>query len=204
LVSSQYYSANGANGNSANCDISVDGRYVVYESTAKDIVPSANGGFKQVYLFDRTTGTTTLLSYSTTDAAPGNYISEAPIFTGDGQTVIFQSFASDLMANDFNVGGDLFALQLSATNAMPGSTNSPLIQVCQLISAPGTSGSSGTTPALAWPAASGTSYQVLYKDNLTDPVWQPLNGCITILGTQGQAVDFSPNPVHRFYKIVAN
>ena len=204
LVSARWYSPNGADGNSGYPGISADGRYVVYESTANDLVPTAPTGFKQVYLFDRVTGATTLLSYSPQDAGSGNFISEAPVLTGSGDTVVFQSFASDLATNDFNVGGDLFVVQLSATNAVPGSTNSSLPCINQLIYAPGSSGAPGSNPTLSWSATSGATYQVWFKDNLTDPVWQPLNGSITIQGNQGQAVDFSPNPVHRFYTILAN
>jgi hypothetical protein len=149
-------------------------------------------------------GATTLLSYSSQGAGSGNFISEAPVFTGTGDTVVFQSFASDLATNDFNLGGDLFIVQLSATNAAAGSTNSLTFGISQFSYAPGASGSSGLNPTLTWPATSGATYQVWFKDNLSDPVWQPLNGNITIQGDQGQAVDFTPNPVHRFYRIVAN
>jgi hypothetical protein len=203
LVSTRYYSPNGADGNSSRPSISADGRFVVYESTADDLVPGTTE-HKQVYLFDRVTGATTLLSYSPFNAAPGNFISEAPVFTGDGQTVVFQSFASDLVTNDFNGGGDLFVVQLSATNTVGTATNSSLVQVSQLVYSSGAAGLAGSGPTLAWPATSGASYQVWYKDNFSDPAWQPLKGSITIQGQQAQAVDFTPNTSHRFYKIVGN
>jgi hypothetical protein len=203
LVSALYYSTNAADGQSLDPAISADGRFVVYESTADDLVPDTSR-LKQVHLFDRVTGTTTLLSYSALNAAPGNFISEAPVFTGDGQTIVFQSFASDLVTNDFNGGGDLFVVQLSATNAVANPTNSALVQINQLVYPAGPSGSTGTSPTLSWSATTGASCQVWYKDNLTDPAWQPLNGSITILGNRAQAVDLAPNSGHRFYTIVGN
>ena len=200
LVSRRYASAGAANGASGYCDLSADGRYVVYESTASDLVPADNNHFKDVFLYDQQTGTTTLLSASILGAGAANYESLAPKFIGDGQTIVFQSFASDLTPNDFGGGSDLFLLQLSTTNAQ---SNPVPFAVGQIIYAPG-SGQSGLSPTLTWTAAAGTSYQVLYKDELTDPAWQPLNGSVTVLGSQGHAVDFAPNSDHRFYKILAN
>jgi hypothetical protein len=143
-----------------------------------------------------------LLSASYLGDYAGDYESLAPAFTGAGQTVVFQSFASDLTTNDFNVGG-AFVLQLASTNAVSGSTNATPFYVGQIIYVPGSAQSDGG-PTLTWTATAGNSYQVLYKDNLTDPVWQPLNGSVTIVGSAGQAVDFVPPPDHRFYLITVN
>ncbi len=203
LVSRNYYSGSAAAGDSANADISADGRFVVYESMASDIVPNDRNNARDVFLFDRITGTTTLLSASCNRPATGDSFSEAPMFTGDGQTVVFYSFASDLTTNDFNVGGDLFTLKLYSTNGITGSTNLPPFNVGQIVYVPG-SGQSGASPTLNWTAAPGVTYQILFKDDLTDPVWQNLNGNVTIVGDQGQAVDLAPNPSHRFYRIQAN
>ena len=133
----------------------------------------------------------------------GDSFSENPVFTGDGQTVVFYSFASNLTTNDFNSGGDLFVVKLYSTNSIAGSTNLPPLTVNQILYVPGT-GQSSPSPTLTWTATPGVAYQVLFKDNLTDAVWQTLNGSITIVGSLGQAVDFTPNPAHRFYRIQAN
>jgi hypothetical protein len=44
---------------------------------------------------------------------PGNNRSFAPQFSGDGQTVVFQSWASDLVAQDFNQVNDFVALKIA-------------------------------------------------------------------------------------------
>jgi hypothetical protein len=202
LVSRCDDSNNPGDGDSSYPDLSLDGRYVVYESMADNLVPAGNHHFRNVFLYDQQTTTTMLLSPSYLGDYAGDYASLAPAFTGAGQTVVFQSFASDLTTNDFNSGG-AFVLQLASTNAVSGSTNATPFYMGQIIYVPG-SAQSGVGPTLTWTATAGNSYQVLYKDNLTDPVWQPLNGSVTIVGSQGQAVDFVPATDHRFYLITVN
>lgn len=83
--------------------ISDDGRWVVYQSTADDLVPGqvvANTS-AQIILYDRDTGTNTLVSHSTAGpAVNGNGQSSAPRISGDGNWVAFESGASDLVAGD--------------------------------------------------------------------------------------------------------
>ncbi len=91
--------------------ISSDGRYVVFESLATDLVPNfvqQNGGAPygaDLYLRDTIAGTTTLLSHDkSADADGGNGISAAATMTPDGSKVTFQSTSSDLVAHDTNDG----------------------------------------------------------------------------------------------------
>jgi hypothetical protein len=44
----------------------------------------------------------------------------------------------------------------------------------------------GNNVTLSWPAAPGRSYQVQYKDNLSDPVWLDLVGTISVNGSMAQ------------------
>jgi hypothetical protein len=200
LVSQSYASGNAADADCVAADISTDGRFVVYETMANNIVPSDLNNVKGVFLYDRVAGTTTLLSASSYGPGAGDGFSIDPEFTGDGQTVAFYSFATDLVTNDFNAGGDLFNVALDSASVSAGSTTPPVLNIGQITYVPGSS-QPGFSPTLNWIASPGTAYQVLFKDNLNDPVWQTLNGTITITGTAAQAVDLSPNPVHRFYQI---
>ena len=147
----------------------------------------------------------TLLTASAASRGPAEYASVEPIFTGDGQTIVFQSFATDLITNNFNLGGDLYIVSLSSTNASLNPTNTPPFNITQLVypSASGSGSSTGSSPMFTWPITPGLNYEVLYKDNLTDPLWQVLNSGVTIVGSQGQATDFAPNSSHRFYQIKA-
>ena len=114
-----------------------------------------------------------------------------PVFSGDGQTVVFQSWASDLAPQDFNQSGDVFALKLatSGTNKTFGS---------ELVFLP----AAGGLPTLVWPAQPGVSYQVQYKDDLADPAWQNLSANVSLVGGHGYASDLLPSTGKRFYRIV--
>lgn len=49
----------------------------------------------------------------------------------------------------------------------------------------------------------GTGYQVQFKDNLSNPAWQALNGSVTLIGDRGYATDFNPSSGQRFYRVMA-
>lgn len=91
-----------ANGESTYPSISADGRYVAYSSSATDVVPGqvdSNGTGTDIFLFDRITGSNTLVSHSASSAVrTGSAVSEAPNVSGDGRFVAFQSDATDLVA----------------------------------------------------------------------------------------------------------
>jgi Tol biopolymer transport system component len=187
LVSQSYIHAGfAANGPSDSPDISVDGRFITYRSTASDLVPGAGNGAPQVFLFDRNSGTTTLLSASRFGSQFADNRSLMPAFSADGGTLVFQSWASDLVPQDFNFDSDIFAYALYPF-------------VAQIIAAT----SPASSPAITWPAAPGKSYSVQYKNNLTDASWQSITGGVTIIGTQGVFSDPAPAATQRFYRIVA-
>ena len=180
-----------ASGPSDSPVISNDGRFVAYRSTATNLVAGATNGLPNVFLYDRQTGTTTLLSANASGMA-GNNRSFAPQFSGDGETVVFQSWASDLIAQDFNQANDLFTVKIATSNPTP-------VFAGQMVFAPATLQS----PTLTWPAVSGVTYQVQFKNKLTDAIWQTLNGNTWVSGNQGYATDLAPNASQRFYRVVA-
>jgi Tol biopolymer transport system component len=200
LVSRSFYSGKSANGPSDAPDISGDGRYIVFESTASDIVPNDHNNRKDIFLYDRQSEMTTLLSASGLVSDSANLDSMVPLFTGDRQTIVFHSWATDIITNDFDQRDDLFILKIASTNQLSNGTNPPPVFAGELVFAPSGFGSS---PKINWSASSGLNYQVQYKDELTDPAWQPVNGNVTVEGTVGSIIDHSSNPDHRFYRILA-
>ncbi|WP_125730857.1 beta strand repeat-containing protein [Microcystis viridis] len=93
-----------ANGDNATPSISADGRYVVFASSATNLVAGINGG---IFLHDRQTGQTTNVVVGL-GGAQGNGASSNPIISSDGRYVVFQSAASNLVTGDTNGRADIF------------------------------------------------------------------------------------------------
>ncbi|MGB0579228.1 MAG: LamG-like jellyroll fold domain-containing protein [Limisphaerales bacterium] len=101
------------NGDSYNPVISADGRYVVFQSRASDLVAGDNNNAFDVFVRDRTLGQTFLVSMdSSGSAAAGN--SYSPQLTADGRKIVFASTADDLVNNDTNNTADAFIRDLDA------------------------------------------------------------------------------------------
>jgi hypothetical protein len=109
LVSRRFNASSAPDGVSDSPAISPDGRFVAYRSFATNCVRGDFNEVSDVFLFDRLIGTTTLLSISQSSTNTANNRSSAPVFSGDGKTLVFPSWASDLLAGDFNRSVDLFA-----------------------------------------------------------------------------------------------
>lgn len=106
-------SGSSANQRSSNPVISADGRWVAFESSATNLVPNVDGNRQSdVFVRDLVTGTTTLISATSTGSS-GNGQSYAPVISGDGRFVAFLSEAGDLVAGDMNGGRtDVFVRDL--------------------------------------------------------------------------------------------
>jgi murein DD-endopeptidase MepM/ murein hydrolase activator NlpD len=91
--------------------MSLDGRFVIFQSRATNLDPSVptlqSPGVPQIYLHDRTTGSTTLISRGP-DGRPGDAESNAPALSGDGRYLVYASSASNLVAGDSNGVADIF------------------------------------------------------------------------------------------------
>ena len=97
-----------ANSSAVNPSISADGRFVVFESQASNLVPVDTNGVEDIFVHDRQTHTTERLSLST-QGVQGNHHSQFPSISADGRFVVFQSFANNLAPNDTNTyGSDIF------------------------------------------------------------------------------------------------
>jgi Tol biopolymer transport system component len=127
----------GGSGDSWVPMLSLDGRYVLFASTANDLVLTTNNPPTpissplklNVFLRDRTNGTTTLVSVNLTGLGGGNGGSLPADVSADGRYAAFESSASDLIPGDTNGTNDVFVRDLG-------------IGVTRLVSA-GTDGSVG-------------------------------------------------------------
>lgn len=95
------------NGNCFHVSITPDGRFVAFESVASNLVPGDVNGMDDIFLHDRATGTTELVSISTAGAL-GNGDSLYPSVSADGLYVAFASNASNLAPLDTNGCVDVF------------------------------------------------------------------------------------------------
>ncbi len=96
---------NAGNGNSLNPDISSDGRYIVFDSTATNL---GGTGFRHVYLVDTADLDTVELVSVNSAEIPGNGNSSDPSVSDDGQRIAFVSTATNLDNIDNNGLGDIF------------------------------------------------------------------------------------------------
>jgi Tol biopolymer transport system component len=87
--------------------ISPDGRYVVFESEATNLVPNDTNSVSDVFVRDRLQGTTRRVSRTST-GGQAHGPSRSPSISADGRYVVFESDASDLVANDTNGNTDAF------------------------------------------------------------------------------------------------
>jgi hypothetical protein len=96
-------SSSGTEGNATSYDatVSADGRFVAFASNAINLVPEDDNGDTDVFLRDRKTGQTVLISESNT-GTQGNGNSYTPRISADGRYVSFLSYASTLGADGTN------------------------------------------------------------------------------------------------------
>ncbi|TSD87589.1 hypothetical protein FFK22_016515 [Mycobacterium sp. KBS0706] len=98
---------------SGNADLSANGRYIVFNSTATNMVAGDTNGQVDVFIRDLQTGTTTRISVGD-DEAQGNFMSTNGRVSDDGQRVAFYSESNNLVAGDTNSNPDIFVRDLAA------------------------------------------------------------------------------------------
>lgn len=96
-----------SNGWSDNPSISANGRYVVFDSNATNLVPGDTNGEVDVFIRDRETNTTERISVSSL-SEQGNGGSFIASVSADGRYVTFISDASNLVPGDTNALADIF------------------------------------------------------------------------------------------------
>lgn len=104
--------------------ISADGRHVAFMSAAGRLVGSVkSAGTRLIYVRDRASATTELVSVSTSGGAPAGECL-FPSISADGRHVAFTSAASNLVAGDRNKTWDVFVRDRGAQTTRRASTDS--------------------------------------------------------------------------------
>lgn len=100
--------AQATGGGVTGATISADGRFVLFASTATNLVSGDTNGVSDVFLKDLQTGSLTRVSTSSSgDQATGGQ-SDSPTISADGRYISFFSDATNLVAGDSNGLGDIF------------------------------------------------------------------------------------------------
>ncbi|WP_442581602.1 hypothetical protein ACSBOB_06315 [Mesorhizobium sp. ASY16-5R] len=103
-------------GDSGSADISADGRYVVFESKADNLVAGDLNGKSDVFVYDTWSGLTVMLSVAAFGGISNGDSYDAHI-SADGRYVTFYSSASNLTPGDSNNTADIFRVSLLASDA---------------------------------------------------------------------------------------
>src|SRR5437867_3061635 len=116
--------------------ISANGSYVVFTSTAANLVLTPNSGKQQVYVKDMLTGVVTCASVDASNVA-GNDTSSAPALSGNGRVVAFVSQAANFSLVSTSHTGQLFVRDLeTATTTLESVTTAGAPTLSRPASAP--------------------------------------------------------------------
>jgi hypothetical protein len=96
---------------SDRASISDDGRFVAFDSVAANLVALDSNGVPDIFVHDRVSGTTALVSIASS-GAQGNGLSVEGSISADGRWVAFHSAASNLVPGDTNSAEDVFVRDL--------------------------------------------------------------------------------------------
>ena len=92
--------------------VSRDGNRIAFRGRCGDLASGDDTGTSNIFIRDRRQGLTQLVSRATIGTRAGNWGSYHPLLSADGGTVVFMSFADDLIDADFNDQPDVFEVSL--------------------------------------------------------------------------------------------
>ena len=102
-----------ANATSGSSSLSGNGRYVVYQSDASNLVSGDTNKVRDIFVYDRQTKNTQRVDL-TTDDTQSNGDSQSASISDDGKYVAFESDADNLVSGTTNAEFDVFLRDLDA------------------------------------------------------------------------------------------
>ena len=186
--------------------VSLDGRYVVFASQSDGLSADDDDRFTGIFVRDRVTGTTTLVSRASGAAgAAANGDSDDPTISDDGRYVAFSSEGSNLEAGDDDADSDIFVrdLQTATTTLASYRTGflggpSDGVSVEPVISGDGTAVAFSTTAtsldSAFLPGPDGDTTPDIYRRLLVSPFGIDLvSRASGGAGTKGDGVSQQPD-----------
>jgi len=148
--------SNGLQGDSESTvvGISGDGRCIVFQSDATNLVTGDTNGLSDIFVRDTLTNTNTRVSVDST-GVQGNSYSTHPTISADGRYIVFVSNATNLVAGDTNGVLDIFVRDTLTNTTTLVSVNGSGLQ------------SNGISE---WPAISGDGKYVTFHSDATNLV----------------------------------
>lgn len=118
--------SDGSQGNngSGTSSISADGHLIAFVSSADNLVPNDINGLPDAFVRNQITGDTFLASIASDGTQANGQIINFPGISADGQYVVFESNASNLVANDTNGFYDIFVRNLDSGQTLRVSVDS--------------------------------------------------------------------------------
>jgi Tol biopolymer transport system component len=110
-------------GNSLDPAISANGRFVGFMSSGRNLIPGRQIFETHVYVRDRVTGTTEIVS-ERPDGEPTNGPAAQPSLSADGRYIAFVSYSEGLVPGDDNLGPDVFVRDRSTGATTAASVSS--------------------------------------------------------------------------------
>lgn len=204
LVSLNYNGSSVANSNCANPILSPDGRFVIFTSTATNLVANDTNRYPDIFIRDLVLSNTITIS-STLGGTP-NIGANNPVLAADGRTIVFQSFSTDLTTNILTPTRSLFLTRIQVgdsdhdgmdddwemtyfgnlTHDGSADTDGDGLTDLQEFQA-GTNPINNTSvlrclaitsstggTTIYWSSIPGKNYRIEYKSNIDDPTWSTL------------------------------
>jgi Tol biopolymer transport system component len=144
--------------------MSVDGRYVAYDSEARNLVDGDTNGRADIFVWDRATGRNTRVSMTNNDLELDGDSTQAAI-SADGRYVAFVSTSKQLAVEDKNDAADIFVWDRSSKKAVRASV--------------ATDGAEANGPS-SYPVLSADGRYVAFLSDATNLVLGDANDCTDV------------------------
>ncbi|MCL4812061.1 MAG: PD40 domain-containing protein [Vicinamibacteraceae bacterium] len=182
-----------AYGSSYAASISASGRFVAFQSSAANLVLGDAYPGEDVFVVDRQTGVTTLVSVGP-DGRPSNRPSDQASLSGDGRFVAFRSGASTLIDGDTNEATDVFVRDLVTGTTSRVSVGPGFSEAGGVSGEPSVSGDgrfvafTSTSAALVLHGGSGYTEHVYVHDRAVTTTQPPQSLKVALAGTGSGSV----------------
>lgn len=142
-VSTSSSGSEASDGFSRSASISADGRYVVFQSAATNLVSADTNGQYDIFRKDLLTGELMRASTSSSGLQASDGNSTGSSISADGRYVLFNSTSTDLVGGDTNGVADLFRRDMLTGEIIRVSTSSSGVEATGGSTASGTLSSDG-------------------------------------------------------------